>query len=51
MSFLVLGLAKKVLIADGFAPIADRSFADAAKGLVATAEAWSGILALSLIHI
>jgi D-alanyl-lipoteichoic acid acyltransferase DltB (MBOAT superfamily) len=48
VSFLLLGMAKKVLIADSFAPIADQSFADAAQHLVATAEAWSGILAYTL---
>src|ERR1700722_4931853 len=48
LSFLLFGLAKKVLIADSFAPIADQSFSDAARGLLAAAEAWSGVLSYTL---
>ena len=41
----VLGLAKKVLLADAMAPMADWAFAQAAPGL---AGAWTGLLAYTL---
>ncbi|MBK8095917.1 MAG: MBOAT family protein [Planctomycetes bacterium] len=40
-----LGLAKKVLIADRVAPLADQAFGLAAPGLI---EAWTGVVAYSL---
>ena len=40
-----MGLAKKVLVADGVAPLADWSFSQAAPGLW---EAWSGLLAYTM---
>lgn len=42
------GLAKKVLIADQIAPIADAAFAAAGDGTLTTASAWIGILAYSM---
>lgn len=42
------GLAKKVLIADQIAPIADAAFASTADGSLTTGSAWLGILAYSL---
>lgn len=42
------GLAKKVLIADQIAPIADAAFAANADGSLTTGSAWLGILAYSL---
>jgi alginate O-acetyltransferase complex protein AlgI len=48
MGFLLLGLVKKVLIADSFAPIANQLFEHAASGPVATALAWRGVLAYTL---
>jgi D-alanyl-lipoteichoic acid acyltransferase DltB (MBOAT superfamily) len=48
MGFLLLGLAKKVLIADSFAPIANQLFEQAASGTVATELAWRGVLAYTL---
>lgn len=47
-SFLVLGLMKKVLIADSFAPIANDVFAAAALGPLPTETAWRGVLAYTL---
>lgn len=43
--FLVIGLYKKVVLADGIAPIADRVFDAAAKGVPALGDAWIGALA------
>jgi len=49
IAYFVLGLAKKVLIADNIAPIADAVFAAADQGLpVSTLEAWAGTLAYAL---
>jgi alginate O-acetyltransferase complex protein AlgI len=42
------GLAKKVLIADQIAPIADAAFASSADGSLTTGSAWLGMLAYSL---
>lgn len=49
IAYFVLGLAKKVLIADNLAPAADAVFAAADQGLVvSTMEAWAGTLAYAL---
>ena len=48
MAFLVLGLCKKVLIADSFAPVANAVFTAAGAGPVSGAEAWGGALAYAL---
>jgi alginate O-acetyltransferase complex protein AlgI len=49
IAYFVLGLAKKVLIADNLAPAADAVFAAADQGLpVSTLEAWAGTLAYAL---
>jgi alginate O-acetyltransferase complex protein AlgI len=42
------GLAKKVLIADQIAPVADAAFAAAADGTLTTTSAWIGIFAYTL---
>jgi D-alanyl-lipoteichoic acid acyltransferase DltB (MBOAT superfamily) len=47
MTLFVIGLAKKVYLADRLAPIADKGFADAASGAPGLAEAWSGTLAFT----
>ncbi len=44
---LVLGLLKKLCLADPLADIANPMFAKAAQGSVAFAEAWSGVLAFT----
>ena len=45
LGLMVLGLAKKVLLADSLAPAADAVFHAAAQGLpLSTAEAWLGAL-------
>jgi len=46
--FFVLGLSKKVLLADPLAGMADPAFAQAAVGEVTAAAAWVGALAYSL---
>ncbi|MEW5963686.1 MAG: MBOAT family O-acyltransferase [Pseudomonadota bacterium] len=46
-TLLVIGLAKKVLLADKLAPVADAAFADAAGGATTFAAAWSGALAFT----
>jgi len=48
ISFLVVGLIKKVIIADSFAPIANEVFASAAGGGLAIETAWRGILAYTM---
>jgi D-alanyl-lipoteichoic acid acyltransferase DltB (MBOAT superfamily) len=48
LAFFVLGLAKKVLIADPLATIADPVFAAAATGPVTAAAAWTGAVAYTL---
>lgn len=45
IALFVLGLAKKVLLADGVAPLADQAFGHAAPGMAA---AWTGLLAYTL---
>ena len=46
---VLLGLAKKLVLADGFAPLADRGFDAAARGGTLTLlEAWFAVLAFSL---
>ncbi len=47
-TLFVIGFAKKVLLADRLAPIADTAFAGAGKGVPDLATAWSGSLAFSL---
>lgn len=46
-TLLVIGLAKKVLIADKLAPLADTAFGEATSGTIAFANAWSGALAFT----
>ena len=46
---VLLGLAKKLVLADGFAPLANRGFEAAARGGTLTLlEAWCAVLAFSL---
>ncbi len=45
ITLFVLGLAKKVLVADAVAPLADAAFSQTSPGLAA---AWSGLLAYTL---
>ena len=45
LALLTLGLAKKVLVADGVAPLANWAFEQSAPGLIAS---WTGLLAYSL---
>jgi len=44
-SFFVLGFAKKVLIADGVAPLVDAAFGSTAPGFI---DAWVGVLAYTM---
>jgi alginate O-acetyltransferase complex protein AlgI len=44
-SFFILGLAKKILLADGVAPLADFAFGVQSPGLM---DAWIGVLAYTL---
>jgi len=46
--FFVIGMAKKVILADGFAKFADAAFAKAASGVPAFWEAWQGLMSYSL---
>ena len=49
LMLVLLGLAKKLVLADGFAPLADRGFDAAAHGGALTLlEAWYALLAFSL---
>ncbi|HTI03539.1 MAG TPA: MBOAT family O-acyltransferase [Acidisoma sp.] len=49
LTIILLGLAKKLVLADGFAPLADRGFAAAAHGAPITLlEAWVALLAFAL---
>jgi len=48
IAFLALGLIKKVLIADSFAPIANDVFGAAGGGNLPTETAWRGILAYTM---
>ena len=45
LGFLVIGLYKKVVLADGIAPVADQVFGAAQNGVPAAADAWTGALA------
>lgn len=46
-TLLVIGLTKKVLLADKLAPVADTAFADAASGGASFGTAWTGALAFT----
>jgi D-alanyl-lipoteichoic acid acyltransferase DltB (MBOAT superfamily) len=48
LSIFIVGLAKKVLLADPLAPIANTAFAAAQSGAVEPAAAWLGALAYTL---
>jgi len=48
VAFLALGLAKKVLIADSAAPIANEVFDAVGRGPVDTLDAWRGIVAYTV---
>lgn len=49
LTLILLGLAKKLVLADSVAPLADRGFDAAARGGVVTlAEAWVALLAFAL---
>jgi alginate O-acetyltransferase complex protein AlgI len=48
LRLIAIGLAKKVLIADKLAPIADAGFAAGAAGAIGSGEAWTATLAFSL---
>jgi alginate O-acetyltransferase complex protein AlgI len=49
LMIVLLGLAKKLVLADGFAPLANRGFEAAAHGATLTLlEAWYAVLAFSL---
>jgi D-alanyl-lipoteichoic acid acyltransferase DltB (MBOAT superfamily) len=48
LAFLLMGLAKKALLADSWAPVADDLFDSPATAAVHTAEAWRGVLAYTL---
>ena len=48
LAFLAMGLAKKTLIADSVAPLADDVFAQVATHPVTTSTAWLGMLAYTL---
>jgi len=47
-SLFVIGLVKKVFLADQLAPIADAAFASASGGAPGLGDAWAGALAFSL---
>jgi D-alanyl-lipoteichoic acid acyltransferase DltB (MBOAT superfamily) len=46
-TLLVIGLVKKVFLADALAPVADHAFAEAATGTPGALDAWSGALAFT----
>ena len=46
-TLLIVGLAKKVFLADQLAPLADSAFARAGSGELGLAEAWTGALAFT----
>jgi len=48
LAFLLMGLAKKVLLADSWAPLADDLFDSPTTAAVPAAEAWRGVLAYTL---
>jgi D-alanyl-lipoteichoic acid acyltransferase DltB (MBOAT superfamily) len=48
LAFLTIGLAKKILVADSVAPLANDAFAQATVGPLTTFAAWLGMLAYTL---
>ncbi|HEU4626583.1 MAG TPA: MBOAT family O-acyltransferase [Steroidobacteraceae bacterium] len=48
LAFLTMGLAKKILVADSVAPLANDAFAQAAVAPLTTAAAWLGMVAYTL---
>jgi alginate O-acetyltransferase complex protein AlgI len=48
LAFLLVGLAKKVLIADSWAPLADDLFDADLSGVMPARDAWGGVLAYTL---
>ena len=48
LAFLTMGLAKKILVADTVAPLANDAFSEVALHPIATSSAWLGMLAYSL---
>ncbi len=48
LRLIAAGLAKKVLLADRLAPMANRGFSAAAEGAIGTSDAWVSTLAFSL---
>ncbi len=48
LSFLILGIAKKVLLADSVAPFANEAFTHVNTELIPTWQAWQGALAYTL---
>jgi D-alanyl-lipoteichoic acid acyltransferase DltB (MBOAT superfamily) len=48
LAFLVVGLAKKVLLADSWTPLADDLFDSPATAALQSGEAWRGVLAYTL---
>lgn len=48
LSFFVIGLLKKILLADSAAPIANAAFDRAQLEVLGSAEAWAGVMAYSL---
>jgi len=48
LAFLLIGLAKKVLLADSWAPLADDLFDSPMSAAVHAGEAWRGVLAYTL---
>jgi len=44
----VIGLGKKILLADNLAPIADAAFGESSQGPISGLTAWTGLLAFSL---
>lgn len=48
LTFLIIGLAKKTLLADPLAPIVNEAFASAQAGSISTPQAWQGMLAYTL---
>ena len=48
LGFLVIGLAKKVLVADSISDMADAAFNAAAGGAIGPAHAWEGAIAYAL---
>lgn len=44
----IIGLGKKILLADNLAPIADAAFGESSQGPISGLTAWTGLLAFSL---